>query len=229
MTLRRNLHVLQQVTGKRGNVQPINGILTAVSTEETFKLSSPSACTATFDRSSESQTHPFEELRPASSFHPADSSLPLATHPSSGSQRSSSKRKPELVEPRAKLKRQKSGQTKLSSFFTKTPVAQKAPKRSFSFAVEDAPSDCVQEFLPSSSPPNLQHDLHLTSPPVVLQECDSSPSQQVQSTWEKKSTWSQLLAPIQPPKCTVHGEPAKELTVNKPGPNKGKNFFICSR
>jgi AP endonuclease-2 len=37
------------------------------------------------------------------------------------------------------------------------------------------------------------------------------------------------MAPVQPPKCTVHGEPAKEYTVNKPGPNKGKTFFICSR
>ena len=27
----------------------------------------------------------------------------------------------------------------------------------------------------------------------------------------------------------MHNEPAKELTVTKPGPNKGKQFFICSR
>lgn len=47
----------------------------------------------------------------------------------------------------------------------------------------------------------------------------------------KQSTtaWSHLLAPLQPPRCAIHNEPAKELTVNKPGPNKGKNFFICSR
>ncbi|TFK64761.1 DNase I-like protein [Pluteus cervinus] len=41
--------------------------------------------------------------------------------------------------------------------------------------------------------------------------------------------WTTLMAPIQPPDCLVHGEPAKEFTVMKPGPNKGKTFFICSR
>ena len=37
------------------------------------------------------------------------------------------------------------------------------------------------------------------------------------------------MAPVEPPKCNVHGEPAKLYTVNKPGPNKGKTFFLCSR
>ncbi|EDR06754.1 uncharacterized protein LACBIDRAFT_299606 [Laccaria bicolor S238N-H82] len=41
--------------------------------------------------------------------------------------------------------------------------------------------------------------------------------------------WTNLLAPIQPPKCIVHGELAKELTVTKQGANKGKRFFICAR
>jgi len=44
-----------------------------------------------------------------------------------------------------------------------------------------------------------------------------------------KHIWSTLLAPTQVPKCTVHGEPAKELTVTKQGPNRGKRFFICAR
>ena len=46
---------------------------------------------------------------------------------------------------------------------------------------------------------------------------------------ETKQAWNNLLIPTQPPKCVVHREPAKELTVNKQGPNKGKRFFICSR
>jgi AP endonuclease-2 len=44
-----------------------------------------------------------------------------------------------------------------------------------------------------------------------------------------KDAWTSLLAPTQPPTCRAHNEPAKEYTVNKPGPNKGKKFFICSR
>ncbi|KAF8074516.1 Endonuclease/exonuclease/phosphatase [Lyophyllum atratum] len=46
---------------------------------------------------------------------------------------------------------------------------------------------------------------------------------------ESAEAWTSLLAPVQAPKCVIHGEPAKELTVTKPGPNKGKKFFICSR
>jgi AP endonuclease 2 len=45
----------------------------------------------------------------------------------------------------------------------------------------------------------------------------------------KQAQWNTLLAPTPAPKCNVHQEPAKEFTVNKPGPNKGKKFFICSR
>lgn len=49
------------------------------------------------------------------------------------------------------------------------------------------------------------------------------------SSDKNKDAWRSFLAPVQIPKCTVHKEPAKEYTVNKPGPNKGKRFFICSR
>lgn len=44
-----------------------------------------------------------------------------------------------------------------------------------------------------------------------------------------KEAWSALLAPTPIPRCKVHNEPAKEFSVKKPGPNKGKRFFICSR
>lgn len=44
-----------------------------------------------------------------------------------------------------------------------------------------------------------------------------------------KDAWSAILAPTPIPPCTVHNEPAKEYTVRKPGPNKGKRFFTCSR
>ncbi|KAI8985670.1 DNase I-like protein [Trametes punicea] len=56
-----------------------------------------------------------------------------------------------------------------------------------------------------------------------------SPSPSASSSSQKKAAWSELFAPIQPPKCTVHNEPTKMYTVNKQGPNKGKTFFICSR
>lgn len=55
------------------------------------------------------------------------------------------------------------------------------------------------------------------------------PSQERASGKNSKAAWSNIMAPIKPPKCLIHGELATEYTVNKPGPNKGKKFFICSR
>jgi hypothetical protein len=48
---------------------------------------------------------------------------------------------------------------------------------------------------------------------------------------EKKQSmelWKTLLKPPNIPKC-LHEEPCKEFTVNKPGPNKGKRFYLCAR
>ncbi|KAI0718087.1 Endonuclease/exonuclease/phosphatase [Cerioporus squamosus] len=55
----------------------------------------------------------------------------------------------------------------------------------------------------------------------------SSPSSSSQP--QNKAAWSNLFAPVPPPNCTVHNEPTRLYTVNKPGPNKGKTFYICSR
>ena len=65
---------------------------------------------------------------------------------------------------------------------------------------------------------------------LLLSSQDSIPlSSQGRPEKETKQAWNNLLAPIQPPKCLIHHEPAKEFTVTKQGPNKGKKFFICSR
>ncbi|KAI6010944.1 Endonuclease/exonuclease/phosphatase [Pisolithus orientalis] len=64
--------------------------------------------------------------------------------------------------------------------------------------------------------------------PSTLSKSAIEPSQ-CRSSSGSKAAWSKLMAPIEPPKCNVHGEPAKLYTVNKPGPNKGKTFYICSR
>jgi AP endonuclease-2 len=66
---------------------------------------------------------------------------------------------------------------------------------------------------------------------LLLSSQDSIPSSSSQGRPEKetKQAWNNLLAPIQPPKCLIHRELAKEFTVTKQSPNKGKKFFICSR
>lgn len=44
------------------------------------------------------------------------------------------------------------------------------------------------------------------------------------------SAWKNLLqGPPPPPLCKGHQEPCVLRTVKKPGPNKGKQFFVCAR
>ncbi|KAJ6579091.1 Endonuclease/exonuclease/phosphatase [Mycena vulgaris] len=115
---------------------------------------------------------------------------------------SSKKQKKDASKPK------KAGQTSLASFFSK-------PKTSSSKTI--TPTTISTEDM-------LDADYKL-----ALSLSQESAPRASGSNGESKKAWTSLLAPIQPPKCTVHGEPTKELTVNKPGPNKGKNFFICAR
>ncbi|GAA5912656.1 hypothetical protein JCM5296_006045 [Sporobolomyces johnsonii] len=43
------------------------------------------------------------------------------------------------------------------------------------------------------------------------------------------SAWSAMLTPKSAPLCDGHNEPSKLLTVNKPGINKGRRFYLCAR
>lgn len=135
--------------------------------------------------------------------------------------------------PHGKNKKQKNGQTKLSAFFTKPPLAQKTRKPTTVENTTRGILDNTESSQPDTSdvgaPSQLDYDHYLALQPSASQETDPLLYPTVQSTSQNTAAWSQLLAPIQPPRCTVHGEPAKEFTVNKPGPNKGKNFFVCSR
>ncbi|KAF8832716.1 hypothetical protein HHX47_DHR1002044 [Lentinula edodes] len=59
----------------------------------------------------------------------------------------------------------------------------------------------------------------------LLQTSSSS----VPSQSSSHEAWKSLLKPREPPKCLVHNEVAKEFRVNKPGVNKGRLFWVCSR
>ena len=61
------------------------------------------------------------------------------------------------------------------------------------------------------------------NPPSTSQKSSLS------SSASSRDAWSKLTGPMVPPRCAVHREPTKQFTVNKPGPNKGKLFYICSR
>ncbi|KAJ7173277.1 Endonuclease/exonuclease/phosphatase [Mycena filopes] len=105
------------------------------------------------------------------------------------------------------VKPKKAGQTSLASFFSKPPATASSSKTK-----QPSEADLLEADY------KLALSLSQEEPPLPA------------SNDQSKKAWTSLgLGRLQPPKCLVHGEVTKELTVNKPGPNKGKNFFICAR
>ncbi|KAH9992710.1 Endonuclease/exonuclease/phosphatase [Russula compacta] len=145
----------------------------------------------------------------------------------------------------SKQKRLKAGQSKLSSFFTKpTTATPAAPSK-----MEMAPPD--SDRAPGSSSPGIidlceedgEEEPSASALPIITSEIrlppDGPSSGQSQSQGKENerngkagggtASWSALFTPIPPPLCTVHQEPTKEWRVNKPGPNKGRTFYLCAR
>ncbi|EJD07362.1 DNase I-like protein [Fomitiporia mediterranea MF3/22] len=129
--------------------------------------------------------------------------------------------------PKLKGKESTTAQMKLSSFFSGPTSSQsqadvddkeeESPIRSQKSEVID-----VDALLNDSDALTVQSEVQL-SPPVTV------PGSSRTEKGNNSHTWSTLFARIEPPKCVVHGEACREFTVNKPGPNKGKAFFICAR
>ncbi|KAF9464928.1 Endonuclease/exonuclease/phosphatase [Collybia nuda] len=114
-------------------------------------------------------------------------------------------------------------QTKLSTFFAKPKPTPPSPPPILT-------SRQRSKLKAAECEDPLKVDLEADHELAILLSQESNSSQQSMiDVVESKQAWSSLLAPIQAPKCLVHGETAKEMTVGKPGPNKGKKFFICAR
>ncbi|RKO91958.1 Endonuclease/exonuclease/phosphatase [Blyttiomyces helicus] len=89
------------------------------------------------------------------------------------------------------------------------PLSPTPPPSSIPAATR-SPSPVYQPALPvTASPPlnKMPHPAPLTS---------------------AATQWRNLMAPPAVPHC-LHGELAKEWTVNKSGPNKGRMFYLCAR
>lgn len=201
------------------------------------------------------ETTPASTAPPASSpsiensSHPPDLPSPITEStstslPTSQSQSQPQKRKQSnepLTTKSSKKQKQKgkSGQAKLTAFFAQ-PTSSTSAFTSTNTTVNESSIASFQDQHQVDSDYRLalqlsaSHGTFLTEA-AVQSALSSSSSAAVVKTRESEggktatAAWSHLLAPIQPPKCSRHNEPAKELTVTKPGPNKGKNFFICSR
>ncbi|KAG1791181.1 Endonuclease/exonuclease/phosphatase [Suillus plorans] len=159
---------------------------------------------------------PNSSLRSRNAACASTSQLPeplLQSNPSQSGQTappaSSTKRKSSDNAAKKAPKKLKGGQSKLSSFFAQPTVSH----------------PCSQEFSPSEV---THYQDYIDSDHQLALELGLATSA-TPSASQSKAAWSQLMAPIQPPNCLVHGEPAKEHTVSKPSSNKGKTFFLCSR
>ncbi|QRW03067.1 AP endonuclease [Ceratobasidium sp. AG-Ba] len=110
-----------------------------------------------------------------------------------------------------------SGQPKLAAFF---PASKSSKGRSSSPPIELSGG--------SEDEPDLELIRQDSSVLNTVELASALPSFQIPDNTTSKAAWSQLMKPLEPPRCTVHNALTKEYTVNKAGPNKGKKFFLCS-
>ncbi|KAJ3897506.1 hypothetical protein F5879DRAFT_813866, partial [Lentinula edodes] len=76
---------------------------------------------------------------------------------------------------------------------------------------------------------DIDKDLRQAIQLSLSQTSSSSTPSQSSPISSSHEAWKSLLKPREPPKCLVHNEVAKEFRVNKPGVNKGRSFWVCSR
>jgi AP endonuclease-2 len=150
----------------------------------------------------------------------------------------------------SKPKKLKAGQSKLSSFFAKPTTTTTPPTASTnasapsdragssSSEIIDLCEDSEETEMQSSSMPmpmptitseiRLPVDKANNNPTTYSQSREKNENGKTGSS--ASSSWSAVFMPKPPPPlCTVHREPSKEFRVNKPGPNKGKTFYLCAR
>ncbi|KAJ1587419.1 hypothetical protein NDA12_000517 [Ustilago hordei] len=138
------------------------------------------------------------------------------------------------------------GQTSLKGFFAKptssstaTPTAS-STKTSIDLAEADEPPS-----QPKSIEITIVTDSHqLEAHPSYSQQGEEEVSNQdlIESATESQApeesaakrvgaflAWGAIFSPTPAPLCRNHSEACRAWTVNKPGPNHGRKFWLCSR
>ena len=157
----------------------------------------------------------------------ASTKSPQASHPSRRRPRADDSTAAETSKSKKKPRK---GQSKLSSFFRDKPSSTTpttAPKTSPPEIVdlcEDSDEEVEEQAVPlDASLPTI------TSGEIRPLPDSQGSSMENEGTTKRATSWSALFTPVPPPLCTIHGEPAKSYRVNKPGPNKGRSFYLCAR
>ena len=124
------------------------------------------------------------------------------------------------------------GQQSISSFFKpppkpKLPAKKKRAKKDAALASPSTTASNTSQESTSSSVVDLtdESDERLGAMDPRDYETASSGS----SAASASSAWSSLFAQKALPNCDGHGERSKAWTVNKPGINKGRRFYLCAR
>lgn len=168
----------------------------------------------------------------------AEDNTSTLTHKASSSRlvEMSKKRSISQVNSSSAAKKQKKdpGQQTLGSFFSKPSAKTASGNKSQAEIIElDSDPEQPTTYLldRADNADQVDADYRLACELASSQENTSSPSSTPPTRLpsESKAAWANVFAPVKPPNCTVHGEPARRYTVNKPGPNKGRTFYLCSR
>ncbi|KAF8869467.1 Cse1-domain-containing protein [Infundibulicybe gibba] len=118
----------------------------------------------------------------------------------------------------------RAGQSKLSSF-AKPQASQGSTPTSDKSKSKSTPTIIIDDDNSNTEPPAVDEEADYRLALALSQEFMPTPTV---DAGESIKAWGRLLAPLQPPRSTAHGGSAKEMTVNKPGSNRGKHFFICA-
>jgi len=117
-------------------------------------------------------------------------------------------------------------QTSIASFFKPAATTEESAKEktlSITEALREDPSP--QEVLQSTSLGSQDAPIDLD--PLEISDEDTKVT--TNKNIEVTNKWNALFTPKPIPNCNVHGEPCKQYKVNKPGPNRGRRFYLCSR
>ncbi|KAJ3864212.1 Endonuclease/exonuclease/phosphatase [Lentinula novae-zelandiae] len=120
----------------------------------------------------------------------------------------------------------KPGQSKLSSFFVAPPTTRNTSNSKAKNSITD---DKDGKYPVAQTLQEVDEDLQQAIQLSLSQTLSSSMPSQSSPISSSHEAWKSLLKPREPPKCLVHNEVAQEFRVNKPGVNKGRSFWVCSR
>ncbi|KAJ4479755.1 hypothetical protein C8J55DRAFT_560904 [Lentinula edodes] len=235
-------------TTNSDNSDPVSmsSSLTSIASVSSFPTSSgASTPTSTSSRSN--------SLKKRKTLPPSTSSSTAGTSSSSSAIQTKPKKPKGDVQNVKDLKKPR--QSKLSSFFVAPPttrdMSNSTAKNSITSKIKPRWSESITNLadtgtqvivdLTASNDKDDKYPMAQTVPEVEEEDIDEDLRQAIQLSLSQTSSssvlsqssshkaWKSLLKPREPPKCLVHNEVAKEFQVNKPGVNKGRLFWVCSR